>query len=83
MRRYAFTLVLTGVREITSRLANGLYEALDGDTEFGMCDGVARLDVLRRGHSRQAAIDDAIRCIEDAHLGVKVVRVESTRSNRV
>jgi hypothetical protein len=74
---HQFTLILAGVSEITPELADALYEALDGDIEFGMCEGIARIDVSRTARTLKEAITSATEAVESAGVGIRVVRVES------
>lgn len=81
MKSHTFTLILSGVAEITSELADALYEATQGDIEFNMRDGVAFLEFERTAPSLREAITSAIREVEEADVGVRVVRVESETAN--
>jgi hypothetical protein len=81
MKSYSFTLILSGVSEIRVELANALYEATRGDIEFNMRDGVAYLEFKRAAPSLREAVICAIREVEGANLGVRVVRVESEAAN--
>ncbi len=56
MNEYPFTLILSGVSEITSKLADALDEATGGDIELNMRDGVAF--AARRGDFALAVDDD-------------------------
>jgi hypothetical protein len=83
MKSYTFCLVLSGLAEITSVLADALYEATQGDIEFSMRNGVAFLEVTRAARTLRAAITSAIREVEGAGVGVRVVRVESDAANTI
>jgi hypothetical protein len=83
MKKHKFTLILSGVAEITPELADALYEATDGDIEFEMCEGVALLAVTRAARTLRDAITSAIRAVEGAGVGVRVVRVESEAANTI
>lgn len=78
-----FTLILSGVSEITSELADVLYGATGGDIEFNMRDGVAFLEFDRTAASLRDAITSAITQVEGAGVGVRVVRVESDDANTI
>jgi hypothetical protein len=80
---HQFTLILSGVSEITPELADGLFEATDGDIEFNMTNGVAYLEFDRTATSLDEAITSAITQVEGAGLGVRVVRVESESANTI
>jgi hypothetical protein len=80
---HQFTLILSGVAEITPELADGLYEATGGDIEFNMTNGVAYLEFERSVPSLDQAITSAITQVDGAELGVRVVRVESDSANTI
>src|SRR5262245_41325932 len=78
-----FTLFMSGISEITRDLANALFQATNGDIEFNMCNGVAYLEFDRQGSNLRDAILSAIREVEGANLGLRVVRVESEAANTI
>jgi hypothetical protein len=81
MKTHTFTLVLSGVAEITPELADALYEATQRDIELNMRDGVAFVEVERPATTLREAITTAIRQVEEAVVDVRVVRVESEAAN--
>jgi hypothetical protein len=81
MKKFTFTLILSGVAEITPELADALYAATHGDIEFNLRDGVAYLEFERTAPTLRKAITDAIAQVEGAEVGVRVVRVESEAAN--
>ena len=81
MKKHLFTLILSGVAEITPDLADALYEATHGDIELNVRDGVAYLEFVRAAPTLQKAITTAIAEVEAAEVGVRVVRVESDAAN--
>jgi hypothetical protein len=83
MKTHAFTLVLSEVKAITPDLADALYAATHGDIEFNMRDGVAYLEFQRPASNLRAAITSAIREIEQANVGVRVIRVESEAASMI
>jgi hypothetical protein len=83
MKTHRFTLILSGVTELTPDLSDALYEATHGDIEFNMRDGVAFLEFARRARTLREAITSAIREVEEAGVGVRVVRVESETANTI
>ena len=83
MKKYAFTLILAGVAEITPELADALYGATHGDIELNLRDGVAFVEFERGAPTLRDAITAAIRDVEAADVGVRVVRVESEAANVV
>ena len=78
-----FILILSGVSEITSELADALYGATGGDIEFNMRDGIAFLVFDRTAASLHGAITSAISQVQGAGVGVRVVRVESDDANTI
>ncbi len=83
MNDHRFTLILSGVAEITRELADGLYTATGGDIELNMRDGVAYLEFDRASSSLHDAVTSAISQVEGAGVGVRVVRVESPAANTI
>ena len=83
MNDHRFTLILSGVSEITPKLADALYAATGGDIEFNMRDGVAFLEFDRASSSLHDAVTSAISQVEGAGVGARVVRVESQAANTV
>jgi hypothetical protein len=83
MRVHRFTLILSGIAELTPDLADTLYGATGGDIECNMRNGVAFLDFARQARSLRDAITSAIRQVEGAGAGVRVVRVESEAANTI
>ncbi len=83
MSNYQFTLILSGVSEITPELADALYAATGGDIELNMRDGVAFLEFDRTSPSLHEAVTSAISQVEGAGVGVRVVRVESQAANTI
>jgi hypothetical protein len=81
MKTHKFTLILSGVAEITPDLADALYEATQGDIELNFRDGVAFVEFERAAGTLREAIVAGIREIEQANVGVRVVRVESDAAN--
>ncbi len=80
---HQFTLILSGVSDITSELADALYGATGGGIEFNMRNGVAFLEFDRTATSLHDAITSAITQVEGAGVGVRVVRVESDDANTI
>lgn len=83
MNGHEFTLILSGVAQITPELSDALYEATGGDIEFNMRNGVAFLEFERTADSLHDAISSAISQVEGAGVGVRVVRVESEDANTI
>jgi hypothetical protein len=83
VRTHRFTLILAGVPELTPELADALYEATKGDIECNMQDGIAYLEFERMAATLREAITSAIEDVENADVGVRVVRVESDVANTI
>src|SRR4051795_6579101 len=81
MKTCTFTLILSGVAELTPALADALYSATQGDIELNLRDGVAFVEFERAAATLREAITTAIREVEQATAGVRVVRVESEAAN--
>jgi hypothetical protein len=77
---YPFTLILTGIKDLTPEVTDALYEAGFDDALVGMAAGVPYIDVHhRRAESLEKAVRQAIQDVEGA--GFRVVRVESEVAN--
>jgi hypothetical protein len=77
---HQFTLILTGIKDLTPDVTDALYEAGFDDALIGIAAGVPYIDVNhRRAGSFQEAVREAIRDVEKAGFGV--VRVESDAVN--
>ena len=74
-------MILSGVAELTPELADALYSATHGDVELNLRAGVAFLEFERTASTLREAITAAIREVERADVGVRVVRVESEAAN--
>jgi hypothetical protein len=83
MKTHKFTLILSGIRELSPDFADVLYEATHGDIELGSRDGVTFVDFNRRARSLRDAITTAIHEVESCAAGVRVVRVESEAANTI
>jgi len=83
MNEHRFTLILSGVAEITPELADALYAATGGDIELNMRNGVAFLEFDRASSSLHDAVTSAIWQVERAEVGARVVRVESEAANTI
>ncbi len=81
MNTRRFVLLLSGIAELSPKLANSLYSATRGQIELNMCDGVVFLEFKRQSKSLREAVLRAIEEVEGAALGVRVVRVESETAN--
>ena len=83
MSNFQFTLILSGVAEITPELADALFVATGGDIEFNMRDDVAYVEFDRHATTLHDAVSSAIAQVEGAGVGARVVRVESDVANTI
>jgi hypothetical protein len=83
LKTHNFTLILSGVAELTPELADALYAATEGDIELNLRDGVAFAEFEKTAPTLREAILAAIREVEEADVGVRAVRVESEAANIV
>jgi hypothetical protein len=83
MTNHQFTLILSGVAEITPELADALFAATGGDIELSLRDGVASLEFDRAAAMLHDAVSSAIAQVEGAGAGVRVLRVESDTANTI
>jgi len=81
MKTHTFTLILSGIAELTPELADALYAATDGDIELNLRDSVAFAEFERTAPTLREAITTAIQEVEQATVGIRVVRVESEVAN--
>lgn len=75
-KEFEFTLLLTGVKEITTDLEDQLFEAGCDDSTLSTQKGIVHLDFNREAPSLEEAIISAIKAVESIDLGIKVGRVE-------
>jgi hypothetical protein len=75
-KTHKFTLILSGVNELTDEVCDALFEAGCDDALPGTRDGVVFLDFSREGKSIQEAVLAAIGAVERAGVGACVVRLE-------
>ena len=81
MKTHSFTLILSGVAEITPELADALYAATRGDIELNLRDGVAFSSGSHalRGNPRL----DALRPVSmDAGQGTQIIIETGRRASR-
>jgi len=74
MKKYDFTLILSGSLELTEEIAEALFEAGCDDGTPGTSEGVFLIDFHREAHSLEDAIQSAIADVKSA--GYQVARVE-------
>jgi len=73
---YDFTLVLTGIRELTPRIADDLLEVGCDDGTISMRSGRPFITFSRRAASMKDAILSAIEDVRKANVGADVLRVD-------
>jgi hypothetical protein len=81
MNAPTFTLIIAGVAEITPELADALYSATKSDIEMNLRDGVVFLEFERTAPTLREAVTSAIREVEGANVGVRLLLVESEAAN--
>jgi hypothetical protein len=69
---FEFTLILSGVRDLTPEVLDALYEAGCDDALIGMRDGTAYAEFCREAGSFPEAVLSAVKDVETA--GFKAVR---------
>ena len=67
---HRFTLVLTGISEVSTEIEDALFEAGCDDALLWTRDGVAYLDFDREAASYQEAVQSAIADVQAAGIGV-------------
>jgi hypothetical protein len=75
-QEYEFTLILSGVRELTREVLDALYEAGCDDALIGMRDGTAYAQFCRQAASFREAILSATKDVEMAGVGARVEQAE-------
>ncbi len=80
--KHEFTLILSGISELTPEVTDALYDAGFDDALVGTVNGVPYIDV---NHRESDSLDDTIRqAIRDVEkAGYRVVRVESDTANAI
>jgi hypothetical protein len=74
--KHGFTLILDGVPDLTSEVLDSLFEAGCNDALISRCDGQVSMDFHRVAPTMREAITSAIRDIQKAGIGARVVRIE-------
>jgi predicted DNA-binding transcriptional regulator AlpA len=75
-QEFEFTLILSGVAELTAEVLGAFFEAGCDDALIGTRDGIAYADFCREAGSYREAVLSAIADVESAGVGARVVRVE-------
>lgn len=77
---HEFTLILSGVNDLTPELNDALFEGGFDDCLVGVADGEVYIDVNHReSESLEQSVREAIRDVENT--GLHVARVESAEWN--
>jgi hypothetical protein len=81
MKMHHFSLILSGITEVTDEAADALYEAGCDDGSFASRDGIAFVMFHRKAGSLNEAVNSAIADVKKAGFGV--IRVETEDANTV
>lgn len=82
MSKYEFSLVLKGPLELTEEVAERLFECGCDDGTPGTFNGLFAVDFHREAESLEAAINSAIRNVQDAGQQVEHVQIEANAMPR-
>ena len=77
MKKYEFTVVVSGSMELTDDIADALFAAGCDDGTPGTCDGVFSIDFHRTANSLEEAIRLAVADVRSAGYGVERVEIEA------
>jgi hypothetical protein len=69
MKKYSFTLILSGIDDLNDEVANALFESGCDDATPSMRNGVVRLSFDREAKTLKDAILTAIRDVKKAGVG--------------
>ena len=78
-RTYSFSLILSGVSELTVQMADALFEIGCDDATPGSCGGIVSVDFDREAESLGDAIGSAVKDVERAGFAVARVDVETAK----
>ncbi len=76
-KTHSFSLILSGVTEITPAMAEALFEAGCDDSSPGSCEGLVSVEFDREADSLGDAIGSAVKDVERAGFAVARVEVEN------
>ena len=76
IREFDFTLLLTGINELTPNIMDALFEAGCDDGTVSMRSGRAFITFSRQAPSMKDAIVSAIGNVRNANIGADVLRVD-------
>jgi hypothetical protein len=75
-QEYEFTLILSGIAELTREVLDAFYEVGCDDALIGMRDGIAYAEFCREADSFCDAALSAIRDVESSGAGVRMEHIE-------
>jgi hypothetical protein len=78
-KTYSFSLILSGVTEVTPEMADALYEAGCDNSSPGSCERVVTVDFDREAATLGDAIGSAVKDVERAGYAVARVEVDGGR----
>lgn len=77
MKKYDFTLILSGSLELSEDIADDLFEAGCNDGTPGTSEGVFSIDFHREANLLEEAIQSAIANVKSAGYDVERVEIEA------
>jgi hypothetical protein len=80
MPKQSFTLIVAGISDLTAEVTERLFQATRDDALISRCDGLVSMDFDRVAPTLPEAIAAAIRQVEGAGVGAKVLRIEDVAS---
>ncbi len=80
LKTFRFTLILSGVSELSDAMVDALFEAGCDDAGVGSCNGVVTVDFDREAEDLGDAIGSAVKNV--AHAGFSIARVDVEAENR-
>jgi hypothetical protein len=83
MREFRYICFISGVAELTPELSYSVFEAVDAEIELNLRDGICYLECVRMANSLEEAVTTTLGELEQADLGIRVVRVETEDSGVV
>jgi hypothetical protein len=75
---HEFTLIIDGIPELTPAIMDALFEAGCDDATFSRQAGRIAMDFGRAASTMKDAVISAIRDVQKANIGARVIRVEGT-----
>jgi hypothetical protein len=75
---HEFTLIIDGIPDLDPAIMNALFEAGCDDATVSRQGGRISMDFVRAASTLRDALASAIRDVQKADIGARVVRVEGT-----